>query len=103
VGEQNWVYYELGGSLERVKTAFAHSSSSPRTFFFLPTSEIRIPGGCLVFPLLEQIYRLRGGGVAELCISRGTVAGGATTPARTPTFTPLPKSPFGPKKCCLAE
>ena len=49
VGEQNWVYYELGGGLERpfcpgchtnseVKTAFAHPSSSPRnanTFFFL--------------------------------------------------------------------
>jgi len=76
VGEQNWVYYELGGGLERpfctgghtkseVKTTFAHPSSSPRnanTFFFNLTSEIGITGGYLAFPPLEQIYRLHGGG-----------------------------------------
>jgi len=113
VGEQNWVYYELGGGLERpfcpgchtnseVKTAFAHPSSSPRnanTFFFNPTSEIGTPGGFLAFPLLEQIYSLCGGGwmgVAELCIGHGAVAERTRMIwwLRPPAFTPLPKIAF---------
>ena len=106
VGEQNWVYYGLGGfgedfvrgAIQKVRwkrppPTLPARHATQTHFFFNPTAEIRIPGSYLVFPLLEQIYSLCSGGWmgSQNCV---LVAGRATTQARTPTFTLLPKIAF---------
>ena len=114
MGELNWVYYGLGGGLERpfctgchtkseVKTAFAQPTQHKHIFFLIRRQKLEYQVitwrslYCSKFVAFVVVVKWG----SQNCVS---VAGGAPRPKPEHPFSPrYKKSPFGPKKCCLAE